>query len=68
MQPMSIATAGTTLADFARMSIKTCFSAAMPLMVLAIAGMPVTLSNLTTGPQSHVRLTNTASQPVTATA
>src|SRR5256885_1637068 len=27
---------------------------------------PVSVSNLVTGPQSHVRLTNTASQPVTA--
>lgn len=47
------------------MSIKTCLSAAVPV-ILAVAAMPVTLSNLTTGPQSHVRLTNTASQPVTA--
>ena len=32
----------------------------------ASADLPVTLSQLVTGPQSHVRLTNTASQPVTA--
>src|SRR5438477_5900922 len=47
------------------MSIRTCFSSVMPVMMLA-AALPVTVSNLTTGPQSHVRLTNTASQPVTA--
>jgi hypothetical protein len=47
------------------MSINASVLSALPALILAGA-MPVTLSNLTPGPQSHVRLTNTASQPVTA--
>jgi len=33
---------------------------------LAAADLPVTISQVATGPASHVTLTNTASQPVTA--
>src|SRR5438309_3499899 len=47
------------------MSIKTCLLAALTTTI-AQTTMPVSVSNLVTGPQSHVRLTNTASQPVTA--
>jgi hypothetical protein len=47
------------------MSIKTCLLAALTTAI-AQTTMPVAVSNLVTGPQSHVRLTNTASQPVTA--
>jgi len=34
--------------------------------LLLASPLPLTVSNVTTGPQSHVRLTNTASQPITA--
>jgi hypothetical protein len=47
------------------MSITPYLSAALSVVVAA-AAIPVAVSDLVTGPQSHVRLTNTASQPVTA--
>jgi len=47
------------------MSIKTCLLAALTTAI-AQTTIPVAVSDLVTGPQSHVRLTNTASQPVTA--
>jgi hypothetical protein len=47
------------------MSLSTIFLTALISTVLA-ADVPVTVSDVVTGPSSHVRLTNTASQPVTA--
>src|SRR6266478_172223 len=41
-------------------------SAVLLATVVYSTEMPVTVSNLVTGPQSRVRLTNTSKQPVTA--
>jgi len=46
------------------MSLSTIFLTALISTVLA-ADVPVTVSDVVTGPSSHVRLTNTAMQPVT---
>jgi len=47
------------------MSLSPLFHTALISTVLA-AAVPLTVSDVVTGPSSHVRLTNTASQPVTA--
>jgi hypothetical protein len=43
-----------------------CTTVATVVATLAAADFPLTLSQLVTGPSSHVRLTNAAAQPVTA--
>jgi hypothetical protein len=48
------------------MSLRTLFLTALISTVLAAADAPLTVSDVVTGPSSHVRLTNTSSQPVTA--
>jgi hypothetical protein len=47
---------------------KMLFTSTIALLatVAFAADMPLAVSDVTTGPQSHVRLTNTGSQPVTA--
>jgi hypothetical protein len=44
----------------------TAVSVALATAALYAAGIPLTATNLVTGPQSHLELTNTAAQPVTA--
>jgi hypothetical protein len=48
------------------MSLRIFFSTVLFAAVVHAADMPVTVSEVTTGAQSHVRLTNRSSQPVTA--
>jgi hypothetical protein len=48
------------------MSLRTLFAVVLLSIVVRAADMPLTVSNLVTGAPSHVRLTNTARQPVTA--
>jgi hypothetical protein len=48
------------------MSLRISFSAVLFAAVVNAADMPVTVSEVTTGAQSHVKLTNRSSQPVTA--
>src|SRR5262249_20788318 len=48
------------------MSLRTIFFTALISTVLAAADGPLTVTDVVTGPSSHVRLTNTAAQPVTA--
>jgi hypothetical protein len=48
------------------MSLRTIFFTALISTVLSAADAPLTVSDVVTGPSSHVRLTNTTSQPVTA--
>lgn len=46
---------------------KTIFASTLLLAaVVSAAEMPLTVSDVVTGPQSHVRLTNSGAQPVTA--
>ena len=47
------------------MSLKI-FCVALISAVFAVAESPLTVSDVVTGPSSHVKLTNTAAQPVTA--
>jgi hypothetical protein len=57
---------GIALARHFRMS-KTIFASAVLLVaVVSAAEVPLEVSNVVTGPQSHVRLTNTGTQTVTA--
>jgi YD repeat-containing protein len=48
------------------MSLRMFFSTVLLAAVMNAADMPVTVSEVTTGAQSHVKLTNRSSQPVTA--
>jgi hypothetical protein len=48
------------------MSMRLILSIALSAVVAAAAEMPLKVSDVVTGAASHVRLTNTASQPVTA--
>ena len=48
------------------MSMHIIASTVLLAAVASAAEMPLTVSDVETGPQGHVRLTNTASQPVTA--
>ena len=54
------------LAAFDRMSITAFAGALLISSAINVPDMPVTVSDVTTGASSHVRVTNTASQPVTA--
>jgi hypothetical protein len=48
------------------MSLRMILPIALISTVLAAADAPLTVSDVVTGPSSHVRLTNTTNQPVTA--
>jgi len=48
------------------MSLRTILSTALISTVLAAADAPLTVSDVVSGPTSHVRLTNTSTQPITA--
>jgi len=54
------------LAAIDRMSITAFAGALLISSAINVPDMPVTVSDVTTGASSHVRVTNTASQPVTA--
>ena len=60
----STTVAGTGLAHPCRMSMPILLSAV--LATALTAEMPVIVSDLETGPASHVKIENTATQPVTA--
>src|SRR5258706_1595153 len=57
---------GARLAQVLRMSLRTFVAAALLSAVAQASEMPLTVSDLVTGAASHVRVTNTARQPVTA--
>jgi hypothetical protein len=64
-----MAAAGTRLADFSQMSMRTMILPALVTVLCSAAQAaesPVIISDLVTGAASHVRITNTTRQPVTA--
>jgi len=60
--------AGTSLAAFPQMTMRICLPALLAAIVSTAqaAESPVIISDIVTGEASHVRITNTSRQPVTA--